>query len=597
MHLARQNTADQALGDAPRLDEAVEIDAGIDTHPMEHEDEIFRRQIAGGAWCVRAAAHSTDARVKIANAHFQTDQDVRESRAAGVVHVHRHSFGWHFRSKEIEDIASLPRRTDAYRVADGNLIAAHVEQPYRDGPGSTGIDVPLVGTAPNGRHITTHSHPESSRRSDGVLERRQSLVHGLIDVLLVVRLARGHEHGYLAHTRESCPLETFGVRAERAEGHPFGSLSVPGDFVRVGQLRDPLRRDEARYLDALAAAGAERGDEPKLAMKGNRRPLVLQAVARRNLVNRSVIRKRRTKRGAHGSSIQGSNCRIPPARNSKVPWTAPRGAAYHPNMTGSTGRGEPLNLRGRLSDVYFPALLSGGTESLARRLGERATLDDPLFGQTSGTLALERALKERAAWLTTRGASFANRGLVVGSDREVTEGLLSLTVDGRQVVLPVAVVAEKRREREVDVRLYYSTRAFSQTPAVRQSVLTSEDVVVPPPVATHLDALSRADLGALVASFEHDATLCAPDGTSYGGSSSRPSLRAYFETIVGTGGDAEGGTTLLGSARADDGSACALECAVVRFRGRDVPPQAALVVYERGDSGLLKAARLYGDIG
>jgi hypothetical protein len=266
-------------------------------------------------------------------------------------------------------------------------------------------------------------------------------------------------------------------------------------------------------------------------------------------------------------------------------------------MTGSTGRGEPLNLRGRLSEVYFPALLSGETESLARRLGERATLDDPLFGHTSGTLALERALKERAAWLATRGATFANRGLVVGSDREVTEGLLSLTTDGRQVVLPVAVVAEKRREREVDVRLYYSTRAFSQTPAARPSVRASEDVVVPPPVATHLDALSRADLGALVASFERDATLCAPDGTSYGGSSARPSLRAYFETIVGAAGQAEGGTTLLGSARADDGNACALECALVRFRGRDVPPQAALVVYERGDSGLLKAARFYGDIG
>jgi hypothetical protein len=266
-------------------------------------------------------------------------------------------------------------------------------------------------------------------------------------------------------------------------------------------------------------------------------------------------------------------------------------------MSGSTGRGEPLNLRGRLSDVYFPALLSGEAESLARRLGERATLDDPMFGQTSGAVALEKELKERASWLTSRGASFANRGLIVGSDREVTEGLLSLNADGRPIVIPVAVVAEKRREREVDLRLYYSTRGFSQKPAPRPSVLASESVVVPPPVATHLDALSRADLGAAIASFEHDATLCAPDGTSYGGSSSRPPLGAYFEMLIAPGGDAKGGTTLQARARADDGNACALECALVVFRGRDMPPQATLAVYDRGDSGLLKAARLYGNIG
>jgi len=254
-----------------------------------------------------------------------------------------------------------------------------------------------------------------------------------------------------------------------------------------------------------------------------------------------------------------------------------------------------LNLRGRLSEVFFPALLASETLSLARRLGDRATLDDPLFGRTSGSAALERALKEMAGWLAERGASYANRGLVIGSDREVTEGLLTLTEHGGRVVLPVAVVAEKRREREVDLRLYYSTRAFTSTAERRPFVLPSEDVVLPPPVATHLDALSRADLAAVIASFERDATLGAPDGTSYGGSKSSPPLRAYFETLIDA--DSTGGTAFQKSARADDGNACALECSVVRLRGREVAPHSALMVYERGDSGLLKAARLYGDIG
>jgi hypothetical protein len=266
-------------------------------------------------------------------------------------------------------------------------------------------------------------------------------------------------------------------------------------------------------------------------------------------------------------------------------------------MAGSTGRGAPLNLRGRLSEVYFPALLAAETVSLARRLGDRATLDDPLFGSTSGSSALEQALKEMAGWLAARGASFSNGGLVIGSDREVSEGLLTLTENGVQVLLPVAVVAQKRRERAVDLRLYYSTRAFASTAERRPFVLPSEDVVLPPPVATHLDALSRADLGAVIASFERDATLRAPDGTSYGGPGSSPPLRTYFEMLIDLRADATGGTTFQRSARADDGNACALECSLVRLRGRNVTPHSALMVYERGDSGLLKGARLYGNIG
>jgi hypothetical protein len=265
-------------------------------------------------------------------------------------------------------------------------------------------------------------------------------------------------------------------------------------------------------------------------------------------------------------------------------------------MAGPSDRDEPSHLRGRLSEVYWPALLSSEANSLALRLGERATLDEPMFGLASGTAVLARTLGEIAAWLKARDATFDNEGLIVGSDREVTEGLLSLSADGRPVVLPVAVLAQKHREREVDLRVYYSTQAFGDAPPARTSALAhDQDMVVPPPVARHLDALARTDLAGVIASFERDATMRGPDGTSYGGPNPR-TLRVYFEQLMGNR-EREGGTTFLKSARADDGTACAVELTVVRLRGREIPPQAALAVYERGDSGLLKAARLYGNIG
>jgi hypothetical protein len=246
--------------------------------------------------------------------------------------------------------------------------------------------------------------------------------------------------------------------------------------------------------------------------------------------------------------------------------------------------------------VYFPAVLSAGVDLLANRLGERATLADPLFGKATGTAGLAAALHSIAAWLSERSARFESERLIIGSDREVAEGRLSLDVSGKTVMLPVAVVAEKRREREIDLRVYYSTHALGDS-APRQESIVEQDVVLPPPVATHLDALSRADFQGVLASFERNAVLRAPDGRVYGGDAAGPPLNVFFEALVSSNEGAKGGTRFVKTARADDGNACAVECALVRLRGREVAPRPSLIVFERGDSGLLKGARIYGDVG
>jgi hypothetical protein len=136
-------------------------------------------------------------------------------------------------------------------------------------------------------------------------------------------------------------------------------------------------------------------------------------------------------------------------------------------MTESPERGAPSSIRGWLSDVYLTALLSAQPDQLARRLGERATVDDPIFGRASGMPALERYLEEVASWLSKREGRFEKVAFTMGSDRDVTEGVLSLTFEGRRASVPVAVVAERRREREVELRLYYSTKPIKGTHAVR----------------------------------------------------------------------------------------------------------------------------------
>jgi hypothetical protein len=260
-------------------------------------------------------------------------------------------------------------------------------------------------------------------------------------------------------------------------------------------------------------------------------------------------------------------------------------------MQSAPDRGSASGLRGWLSDLYFSSLASGQVDQLMRRLGDRATVDDPIFGRTSGMPALGRYVEEVSAWLQKHAGAFDKVAFVTGSDRDVTEGTLALTFDGRRVQFPVAVVAERRPEREVELRLYYSTKPIKGTRAVRSPLLPQDDeVAVPPPIAAHLDALARADVRGLVASFENGGTVRDAGGETHAKTEEGGALEEYYKKLFAPTG---GGLEVLKGARADDGSTCALEYTVVRVHGKDVPPQAGLAVYE---SGLLRAVRGYEDV-
>jgi hypothetical protein len=293
------------------------------------------------------------------------------------------------------------------------------------------------------------------------------------------------------------------------------------------------------------------------------------------------------------------------ARASTLSYDAPY--RYARPMQSASDRGPASGLRGWLSDVYFSSLIDPEqVDQLVRRLGDRATVDDPIFGRTSGMPTLQRYAEEVSAWLRKHQGAFERVSFITGSDRDVTEGNLVLIFEGRRVTVPVAVVAERRPEREVELRLYYSTKPIHGTRAVRSPLLPQNDeVAVPPPVTAHLEALSRADVKGIVASFEGGGTLRDSAGGLHTKDGEGGPLADYYRTLFGVqAGDSAApaastpgaGLELLKGARADDGTACALEYTVVRVHGKDVSPQAGLAVYERGESGLLRAVRVYQDV-
>src|SRR5580704_6431605 len=131
----------------------------------------------------------------------------------------------------------------------------------------------------------------------------------------------------------------------------------------------------------------------------------------------------------------------------------------HAANNAANGDGEelpPSSLRGRLCEVFFSAVLTEMIDPLMHRLGDKAELDDPVFGAASNLDPLRARLGEWKKFLHERDATYDRTITIVGADRDVTEGTLELrsSVDagGKHITLPIAVLMERRREREVALR-------------------------------------------------------------------------------------------------------------------------------------------------
>jgi hypothetical protein len=109
-------------------------------------------------------------------------------------------------------------------------------------------------------------------------------------------------------------------------------------------------------------------------------------------------------------------------------------------------------------------------------------------------------------------------------------------------------------------------------------------------VAEYQGALAAGDVDAIVATFEPDAYAREPAGGQYVHRGAE-GLRAFYEQLFSNGG----GIPLKHCGMLDDGRACALEYNVVRWGRTELPPEAGVAVYVRGETGKLCAARIYDD--
>src|SRR4051794_9539486 len=86
-HLRWQGPTHEALGLAGGFEHRVEVDAGVDTHVLDHVHEVLGADVAGRARRVRAAAEPTDGGVVVGDTELQRREHVGQPGAPGVVEV------------------------------------------------------------------------------------------------------------------------------------------------------------------------------------------------------------------------------------------------------------------------------------------------------------------------------------------------------------------------------------------------------------------------------------------------------------------------------------------------------------------------------
>jgi hypothetical protein len=242
---------------------------------------------------------------------------------------------------------------------------------------------------------------------------------------------------------------------------------------------------------------------------------------------------------------------------------------------------------------FFDGLMTGEIDALVGSFAGVPELHHPVRGRIRGRRAFEAYAIDTTEWLSQRDIVVEEVELVVGDGRSCGEAVLHLDGESGRVGLPVAIVTERHSNGRIEeLRIYYSSWPLTGRHANRPPVLQPDpELRESDVVAEYQDALAAGDLDAILATFEPDGYAREPAGAQHI-HRGRDALSGFYERLFSN----DGGIPLEHCAVIDDRRACVLEYNVVRWGKTELPPEAGVAVYVRGQSGRLAAARIYDDV-
>ena len=247
----------------------------------------------------------------------------------------------------------------------------------------------------------------------------------------------------------------------------------------------------------------------------------------------------------------------------------------------------------KLVDVpYFDGLMAGELDALVESFAREPEVHHPVRGRIKGVREFEALVTATNAWLSQHNVSVEDVERVITERRGFEEVVLHLDGETGRVDLPVTIVTDHQSDGRIDeLRIYSSSWPLTGRHATRPPLLQPDpELRESDVVAEYQGALSAGDVEAVVAAFEPDGYAREPAGGQYI-HRGPDGLRAFYEHLFSN----DGGIPLEHCAFVDSDRACALEYNVVRWGKTELPPQAGVAVYVRGQSGKLVAARIYDD--
>ncbi len=242
---------------------------------------------------------------------------------------------------------------------------------------------------------------------------------------------------------------------------------------------------------------------------------------------------------------------------------------------------------------FFDGLMSGEVDALIGSFAGEPEVHHPVRGRVKGASAFARFVTDTTTWMAERNVTVENVNFVITPSGEVGEFVLHLDGDAGRTELPLALATNfDADDRMTELRMYFSEWPLTGVHRVRPPLLQPDPAVREDDVVgDYQRALATGDLNAAVAAFEPDGYVREPAGGAYAHRGTHE-VRALFELFFSNGG----GIPLEHCAVTDDGRACGLEYNVVAWGRTELPPQAGIAVYVRGDGGKLAAARIYDDV-
>jgi ketosteroid isomerase-like protein len=241
----------------------------------------------------------------------------------------------------------------------------------------------------------------------------------------------------------------------------------------------------------------------------------------------------------------------------------------------------------------FDGLLAGEIDALIGSFAGEPEVHHPVRGRMKGASAFARFVTDMTSWMAERNVTVEDVDSIVASSGDVAEFVLHLDGDAGRIELPLAGAADFDQDsRIIELRMYFSGWPLNGAHVVRPPLLQPDPGLNEPDVVgDYQRALAAGDVDAAVAAFEPDGYVREPAGSAHIHRGT-DELRALYEVFFSNGG----GIPLEHCSVTDDGRACALEYNVVAWGRTELPPEAGIAVYVRGDSGRLAAARIYDDV-